>query len=94
MKKVFGALAFLSFFFLLGTAGAVEQGIISLGPGTVRMVVSLATFGLFCKLSGAFEPYVYEEKKSRPRCSRPKGGKRKSSNKVYHEMLKSKGVRS
>lgn len=79
MKKVFGTLAFLSFFFLLGTVGAVEQDMISLKSGTIRMAVELLVFWLSCELSGAYEPYVYEEKKNRPRCSRPKGGKRKSS---------------
>lgn len=79
MKKVFGTLAFLSFFFLLGTVGAVEQDMISLKAGAIRMVIELLVFGLSCELSGANDPYVCEEKKNRPRCSRPKGGKRKSS---------------
>lgn len=79
MKKVFGTLAFLSFFFLLGTVGAVEQDMISLEAGAIRMAIELFVFDLSCELSGATEPYVYEEKKNRPRCRRPKGGKRKSS---------------
>ena len=80
MKKVFGTLAFLSFFALLGAVGAVEQDMISLGTGTVRMAIGLVAFYVFCKLAGAFDPYYYDEdEESRPRCSRPKGGKRKSS---------------
>lgn len=37
MKKVFGVLAFLSFFYLLGVVGAVEQDTMALGAGMVRM---------------------------------------------------------
>lgn len=37
MKKVFGVLAFLSFFYLLGVVGAVEQDAMALGAGMVRM---------------------------------------------------------
>ena len=37
MKKVFGVLAFLSFFYLLGVVGAVEQDTMTLGAGMVRM---------------------------------------------------------
>lgn len=65
MKKIFGTLAFLSFFFVLGTVGAIEQDMIPLGTGTIRMSIGMAVFYLFCKLSGAFDPYVCEEKESR-----------------------------
>ena len=37
MKKVFGVLAFLSFFYLLGVVGAVEQDTMALGAGMVHM---------------------------------------------------------
>ena len=41
MKKVFGVLAFLSFFYLLGVVGAVEQDTMALGTGMVRMGIGL-----------------------------------------------------
>ena len=41
MKKVFGVLAFLSFFYLLGVVGAVEQDTMALGAGMVRMGMML-----------------------------------------------------
>ena len=56
MKKVFGVLAFLSFFYLLGVVGAVEQDTMALGTGMVRMGIGLGCFWLFCELSGAFYP--------------------------------------
>lgn len=85
MKKVFGAIAILSFLFLLGTVGSVEQDMIPLGTGVIRMIAGLAGFWLFTWLAGGFE-YSHtfdEDEESRPRCSRPKGGKRKSSKVVY-----------
>lgn len=56
MKKVFGTLAFLSFFYTLGVVGAVEQGTMTLGAGIVHMVIGLGFFWQFCELSGAFKP--------------------------------------
>ena len=56
MKKVFGTLAFLSFFYILGVVGAVEQNTMALGAGIVRMGIGLGCFWLFCELSGAFYP--------------------------------------
>lgn len=35
MKKLFGVLAFLSFFWLLGVVGAIEQDMMALGIGDV-----------------------------------------------------------
>lgn len=79
MKKIFGTIAFLSFLFLLGTVGSVEQDMIPLGTGVIRMVVGLAAFWLFTWLAGRFDYSFDEDEESRPRCCRPKGGKRKSS---------------
>ena len=62
MKKVFGVLAFLSFFYLLGVVGAVEQDTMALGAGMVRMGIGL---GCFCELSGAFCPVPPRKRKSR-----------------------------
>lgn len=44
MKKVFGVLTFLSFFYLLGVVGAVEQDTMTLGAGMVRMGIGLGCF--------------------------------------------------
>lgn len=87
MKKVFGTIAFLSFLFLLGTVGSVEQGMTSLSTGVIRMLVSFGSFVLFAWLAGGFDcSYTFDEdEESRPRCSRPKGGKRKSSKTEYHK---------
>lgn len=77
MRKVSGFLAVASFFWLYGTIGAVEQNMLSLGTGTIHMVIALTCFYVFCKLAGAF--YPTQKKKSRSRCSRPENGKRKCS---------------
>lgn len=77
MRKISGFLAVASFFWLYGTIGAVEQNMLSLGTGTIHMVLALACFYVFCKLAGAF--YSTEKKKSRSRCSRPENGKHKCS---------------
>lgn len=77
MRKVSGFLAVASFFWLYGTIGAVEQNMLSLGTGTIHMVLALTCFYVFCKLAGAF--YPTQKKKSRSRCSRPENGKRKCS---------------
>ena len=78
MKKLFGVLAFLSFFWLLGVVGAIEQDMMALGIGTFHMALALACFYVFCKLSGAFDP-VPRKRKKPPSVCRPKDGKRKSS---------------
>jgi hypothetical protein len=62
MKKVFGALAFLSFFYLLGVVGSIEKEMMTLGVGTIHMAVSLVCFGLFGKLYGLLES---KQRKSR-----------------------------
>jgi len=64
-RKVFGTLAFLSFFYILGVVGAVEQDTMALGAGMVRMGIGLGCFWLFCELSGAFEPIPPRKRKSR-----------------------------
>lgn len=77
MKRIFGTLAFLSFFWLLGTVAAVEQDMMALGTGMLHMAFALFLFYVFCKLAGAF--YPTQEKKSRRRECSPIHGKRKSS---------------
>ena len=62
MKKVFGTIAFLSFLFLLGTVGSVEQDMIPLGTGVIRMIVGFASLWLFTWLAGGFDySYTYDE---------------------------------
>lgn len=65
MKKIFGTLAFLSFFYILGAVGGVEQGIMPLGAGIIRANIGFACFWLFCKMSGAFYPAPPRKRKSR-----------------------------
>ena len=65
MKKVFGTLAFLSFFYILGVVGGVEQDTMALDAGMVRMGIGLCFFWLFCELSDAFEPIPPRKRKSR-----------------------------
>lgn len=62
MKKVFGALAFFSFFYLMGVVGSIEKEIITLSVGAIHMAVSLVCFGLFGKLYGLSES---KQRKSR-----------------------------
>lgn len=62
MKKVFGALAFISFFYLTGVVGSIEKEIITLSVGAIHMAVSLVCFGLFGKLYGLSES---KQRKSR-----------------------------
>ena len=62
MKKVFGIIAFLSFLFLLGTVGSVEQDMIPLGTGVIRMVAGFSSFCLFTWLAGGFDySYTFDE---------------------------------
>jgi len=62
MKKVFGTLSFLSFFYMFGVGGAIEQDMIALGAGFLRMVIGLVCWWLFAWLAGAFDDtYAYDE---------------------------------
>lgn len=80
MKKVFGVLAFLSFFYLLGVVGAVEQDTMTLGAGMVHMGIGLGCFWLFCELSGAFYPTPPRKKeRAADGTGTSINGKRKSS---------------
>ena len=47
-----GTIAFLSFFFMIGSVGAVEQDYISLRQGAVQMFSSLAVWALCFYLVG------------------------------------------
>lgn len=54
LRRLFGALAFLSFFFLLGSVGAVEQNSITLTQGVIQMGAGLMCLCLFTWLAGGF----------------------------------------
>lgn len=57
-KKVFGSFAFIMFFLVCGTVGAVECNTISLFEGTIRAIIFLALWVLFTYLAGGFENYA------------------------------------
>lgn len=69
MKKIFGILAFVSFFYALGIVGGIEQDFIGLKEGVIRLAIGIVCFGVFAELSGATEPpdYTDTERESRPR---------------------------
>jgi len=58
LKKVFGFLAFLMFFLVYGTVGAIEHNALSLFEGTVRLIIFLALWVFFIYLAGGFEGYT------------------------------------
>ncbi len=58
IKTFYGAIAFLMFFLMIGTVGAVECDNIPLFAGTIRSFVFLALWVLFTYLAGGFEEYT------------------------------------
>ena len=62
LKKVFGSLAFLMFFLVYGTVGAIEHNALSLFEGTVRLIIFLALWILFIHLAGGFGEYSERKK--------------------------------
>lgn len=61
LKNIFGVLAFLSFFMIIGTTGALEHDTITFTQSIVQGSISMLCFYLFAKLAGAFEPYVEQD---------------------------------
>jgi len=55
--RVFGYFAFLMFFLMYGTVGAVECDTLPLFEGTIRSIIFLALWVLFTYLAGGFEEY-------------------------------------
>lgn len=55
-KTVFGVIAFVMFFLMLGTVGAVEQDALPLVGGMIRAFVYMGLWVLFTWLAGGFEP--------------------------------------
>lgn len=79
MKKVFGTLSFLSFFYALGICGSIEIDAIELWPGFLRAMLGMICFGLFAWLAGAFDDtYAYDEEKAAEGSSSSHDGKRKA----------------
>lgn len=63
IKTVCGVIAFVFFFLMLGTVGAIEQDQVALGPGIIRAFVFEALWAVFCKLAGAFDPIPTQERR-------------------------------
>ena len=62
MKKVFVILATLSFFYVLGVVGAMEQSAMNIRSGMIQMVSGLFSFWLFMRLAGGVNcSYTYDE---------------------------------
>lgn len=64
-KTVCGVIAFVLFFLMLGAVGAIEQDIVPLFPGMVRVFALMALWVLFCNLAGAFDYTEPERRKPR-----------------------------
>lgn len=64
MKKFCGILAFLSFFYVLGIVGGMENDLIGLGEGFVRAMIALVLMALFARFAGAYD-YADTEKEDR-----------------------------
>ena len=54
-KTVCGVIAFVMFFVMLGTVGAVENDALPLLPGAVRILAALGLWVLFSYLAGALD---------------------------------------
>ena len=63
LKKVFGSFAFLMFFLIYGTVGAIEYNTLTLFEGTVRLIIFLALWILFIYLAGGFGEHSERIKK-------------------------------
>lgn len=92
-KSFYGAIAFLMFFLMIGTVGAVECDTVSLHTGTIRSFVFLALWVLFTYLAGGFEEYT--EKDRRTNATKYDGPYQKHNHtKVYQEKGGNSSVKS
>ena len=64
-KTVFGAIAFVMFLLMVGTAGAIENDAVPLLPGTIRLFAFLGLWAFFSDLAGAFDYTEPERRKPR-----------------------------
>ena len=62
LRKVFGSLAFLMFFLIYGTVGAIEHDTLTLFEGTVRLIIFLALWILVIHLAGGFREHSERKK--------------------------------
>ena len=62
-NTVFGTLAFLSFFLMYGTVGAMECDTITMGAGMVRAFAYMGAWVFFTWLAGGFKEYEYPEER-------------------------------
>jgi uncharacterized membrane protein YhaH (DUF805 family) len=58
LRTLSGSIAFVMFFLIIGTVGAVECDILPLFKGTIRLIIFLALWVLFIYLAGGFEEYA------------------------------------
>ena len=54
-RTLSGSIAFVMFFLIVGTVGAVECDTLPLFEGTIRSIIFLALWVLFTYLAGGFE---------------------------------------
>ena len=64
-KTVCGVIAFVLFFLMLGAVGPIEQDIVPLFPGMVRVFAIMTLWVLFCNLARSEERRVGKECRSR-----------------------------
>jgi hypothetical protein len=86
IKTFYGAVAFLMFFLMISTVGAVECDTVSLHTGTIRSFIFLILWVLFTYLAGGFKEYQQTEKDRRTNATKYDGPYPKHNyTKVYQE---------
>lgn len=55
MRKVFGVLCALSFFYTIGAIGNIDRNAVAYGTGMIRATIGLGLFAIFALLAGAFK---------------------------------------
>lgn len=67
IKTILGVVGFISFFYTLGTLGAVETDILSLGTGFIRSLVGISIFGACVMLNNWIDDLLYKAQGRRQR---------------------------
>ena len=70
LRTLSGSIAFVMFFLIIGTVGAVECDALPLFEGTIRLIIFLALWVLFTYLAGGFEEYSERRDKQKGRKER------------------------
>jgi hypothetical protein len=70
LRTLSGSIAFVMFFLIIGTVGAVECDTLPLFEGTIRSIIFLALWVLFTCLAGGFEEYAERRDKQKGRKER------------------------